>query len=256
MRLDASGNLGIGTSSPGSRLDVVGGGLGVGNGTIKTVVSYTTEGIVGTTSNHALILYANNAERARITSGGVLCVGTTATNSADCVSLSSSSISDTNTGLLTVRSQKSGDAADCLASFVKFSNTTTTSQIFIRFGVDQYNNGSGQITANGAGQAAFGAFSDSRLKENIAELPSQWGSIKALRPVEFDYIKSEGGGHQIGFIAQEFEEVYPDAVGERADGMKTLTGWSKTDARLTKALQEAMTRIEQLEAKVATLESK
>jgi hypothetical protein len=94
------------------------------------------------------------------------------------------------------------------------------------------------------------------LKENIAELPSQWGSIKALRPVEFDYIKSEGGGHQIGFIAQEFEEVYPDAVGERADGMKTLTGWSKTDARLTKALQEAMARIEQLEAKVAALESK
>jgi hypothetical protein len=57
-------------------LDVVGGGLGVGNGTIKTVVSYTTEGIVGTTSNHALLLYANNAERARIDSSGNLGIGT------------------------------------------------------------------------------------------------------------------------------------------------------------------------------------
>jgi hypothetical protein len=52
--------------------------LGVGNGTIKTVISYATEGIVGTTSNHALLLYANNAERARITSGGNFGIGTTA----------------------------------------------------------------------------------------------------------------------------------------------------------------------------------
>ena len=78
----------------------------------------------------------------------------------------------------------------------------------------------------------------------------------ALRPVEFDYIESEGGGHQISFIAQEFEEIYPDAVGERADGMKTLTGWGKTEARLVKALQEQQALIETLTARVASLESK
>jgi hypothetical protein len=250
------GNLGIGTSSPGERLDVVGGALGVGNGTIKTVVSYATEGIVGTISNHALLLFANNAERARITSGGVLCVGTTATNNADCVSLSSSTIGSTNVGLLTVKSQKSGDEADCIASFIKFSSTNTTSQVFIRFGIDQYNAGSGQINANGSSQAAFGSFSDRRLKDNIVDLASQWGSIKALRPVEFDYIASEGGGHQLGFIAQEVKEVYPDLVGERADKMLTLSGMGKNEARLIKALQEAMARIEQLEAKFAALESK
>jgi hypothetical protein len=98
--------------------------------------------------------------------------------------------------------------------------------------------GSGQINANGASQAAFGSFSDSRLKENIVNLPSQLDKICSLRPVEFDYIESEGGGHQIGFIAQEIQNIYPDSVGTRDDGMLTVTGWNKTEAILVKAIQE------------------
>jgi hypothetical protein len=114
---------------------------------------------------------------------------------------------------------------------------------------------SGQINANGANQAAFGSWSDLRLKQNIADLPSQLSNIMALRPVEFDYIASEGGGHQIGFIAQEMQDVYPDVVGERApDGMLTITGWSKTEARLVKAMQEQQEIINDLRARVARLE--
>jgi hypothetical protein len=277
MTLDASGNLGIGTSSPTVPLEVQSnsGGTGViirgrasansgtlrfyaNNGTTQQAKFEANDSTVevGSITNVPLLLLSNGTERARITSGGVLCVGTTATNNADCVSLRSSTIGNTNVGLLTVVSGKSGDAADCLASFVKFSNTNTTSQVFIKFGIDQYNSGSGQINANGASQAAFGSFSDRRLKDNIVDLASQWGSIKALRPVEFDYIASEGGGHQLGFIAQEVKEVYPDLVGERADKMLTLSGMGKNEARLIKALQEAMARIEQLEAKFAALESK
>jgi hypothetical protein len=266
-RIDSSGNLLVGKTTAGT-LASGGRGLIEVNGSSDSAITLnaggTTYGYLYTSASefrvanitsNPILFYTNNTERARITSGGVLCVGTTSTQSADCISLRSSTITSSNVGLLAINSGKSGDDADCLLSIVKYSNTNTTSQVFVKFGIDQYNSGSGQINANGGGQAAFGAFSDRRLKENIVDLPSQWSNIKALRPVEFDYIASEGGGHQISFVAQEFEEIYPDAVGERSDGMKTLTGWGKTEARLIKALQEAMTRIEELEAKVAALES-
>jgi hypothetical protein len=198
--------------------------------------------------NSYLSLRTGATERARISSGGDLLVGTTSSTARLTVKPSS--------GLAIGTSGYSGDLTVAGIEVSKFDNDTTTSQVLMRFAVNNGGAGQGQINANGALTAAFGTYSDKRLKENIVDLPPQLSNIMALRPVEFDYIASEGGGHQIGFIAQEFEEVYPDAIGERADGMKTLTGWSKTDARLIKALQEAMARIEQLEAKFAALETK
>ena len=142
-----------------------------------------------------------------------------------------------------------------IAAFSTGSSNTSTSNVLLRFGSNGYAAGQGMITANGAGAATFSAFSDRSLKENIADLPSQLANIMALRPVEFDYIESEGGGHQTGFIAQEVEEIYPDIVGENDDGIKMLAGFDKTTARLVKALQEAITKIETLETKVAALEA-
>jgi hypothetical protein len=153
----------------------------------------------------------------------------------------------------------------CAAAFATAATTTGTANVLIKFGINNYNSGSGQINANGSGQCAFGTFSDERLKENITNLPSQWDNIKNLRPVEFDFIESQGGEHQVGFIAQEFETVYPDSVASQPmfvganahsdEERLTITGWSKTEARLVKALQEAIAKIETLEAKVAALEA-
>ena len=69
-----------------------------------------------------------------------------------------------------------------------------------------------------------------------------------MRPVEFDY--KDGSGHQIGFVAQEMQEIYSDAVGER-DGFLTVTGWSKTEARLVSAIKELAAKVQALEAKLA-----
>jgi hypothetical protein len=190
------------------------------------------------------IIFTNmygGSERMRIDSSGNLLVGTT--NSEGRLNLKTASAS----AIALVTRGVSGDVGAEHIAIIKFDNNTTSSQTFVKFYVNDGNQGSGQIVANGASQAAFAAFSDARLKENIADLPAQLDNILALRPVEFDYIESEGGGHQIGFIAQEIEQVFPDAVGEREDGMKMVAGWTKTEAILVKAIQELTARVAQLE---------
>ena len=148
------------------------------------------------------------------------------------------------------RSPSSGDVANAGMSVIKVDNNTTTSQIFFKFLINNAAAGSGQINANGASAAAFGSYSDARLKENIVPLPSQLDNIMALKPCEFDY--KDGAGHQIGFIAQEMQEVYPDVVGEDSSEEKILmiTGWSKTEARLVKAIQELKAEIDELKARL------
>ena len=121
-------------------------------------------------------------------------------------------------------------------TIIKNDNNTTTSQCFQRFAIDNGNAASGQINANGASQAAFGTWSDIRLKENIVNLPNQLQNILALRTVEFDY--KNGKGHNIGFIAQEIQNIYPDSVNEDINGYLMVTGWNKTEAILVKAIQE------------------
>jgi len=277
MRIDSSGNVGIGTTSPSTKLHLaVAGSLGVQaqnttNGgsayfQARTGVGSTyygqdaTGGYLLTDYAAPLLFYTNNTERARITSGGEFLVGTTTADGARIRAIGSST--NDNVGIFSVTNENTAAAA-CAASFVTATNSTATSNVLVKFGVNSYISGSGQINANGNQACAFGTFSDRRIKENIEDLPSQLNNILALRPVEFDFIESQGGGHQIGFIAQEFEEVYPDAVGEAEDGIKTLTGWDKTSARLVKAIQELKAindaqaqRIETLEANNAALEAR
>jgi len=273
MKLDASGNLYLASAGTGSRYLLINanntyagvfnlqageGSTGFGGGVVMYGHSHATYpgGVWIGRSNGSTgpIMFGSGGngpgtEQARITSGGVLMVGTTGlpAGNGTAMSLAGSSAA--------ARIYGTTDGTGAL--YVdKSTNTSTTAQVFVQFTINAQTIGSGQINANGASQAAFGSFSDRRLKDNIVDLASQWGSIKALRPVEFDYIASEGGGHQLGFIAQEVKEVYPDLVGERADKMLTLSGMGKNEARLIKALQEAMARIEQLEAKFAALEPK
>jgi hypothetical protein len=130
----------------------------------------------------------------------------------------------------------------------KGANDTTTSNKLITFEINNGASGSGQINANGANACAFGSYSDARLKHNIVPLAGELAKVLALNPVEFDW---KTGGHQVGFIAQEIEEVYPDAVNYigKTEEMKTVTGWDKTTARLVKAIQELEARLAALEAR-------
>lgn len=146
----------------------------------------------------------------------------------------------------------SGDTTYHAINIGKFDNDSTTSQRFVAFITNNNASGSGQINANGADAAAFGTYSDVRLKENITDLPSQLAAICSLRPVEFDY--KSGSGHQLGFIAQEVQEIYPDLIGQGDGGFLTLSDLNKNDARMIKAFQELCCKVEALEARVAVLE--
>jgi hypothetical protein len=199
------------------------------------------------TSNNTV----NGITRLRISSTGNILINTT--TDAGGARLTAQSLNGASTRAIAAISRTAGDESVGPLWVSKQTTTNTTSQAFAQFVINDGATASGQINANGASQAAFGSYSDARLKENIENIPPQLANIMSLRPVEFDYI--DGSGHQIGFVAQEMQQIYPDAVGERTDGMLTVTGWSKTEARLVKALQEACSKIDALEARIAALEA-
>jgi hypothetical protein len=137
---------------------------------------------------------------------------------------------------------------------IKAGSTASTSQVYVSFSYNSGSNGNGAIAGNGDSQATFISTSDARLKENIVNLPSQLSNIMALRPVEFDYKASKG--HQIGFIAQEVREIYPDLVSESSDGYLTLAGLDKNSSRLIKAIQELKALVDAQAVRIAALEAK
>jgi hypothetical protein len=184
-------------------------------------------------------------ERMRLLSGGTLVVGNTVSVQGSIIEATSSSAS---VPAMLARVNANSDESQWAFQTQKKTSTNTTAQIFVRFLINDGATPSGYITANGANAATFTSSSDARLKENIVDLPSQLANILALQPVEFDYI--DGSGSQIGFIAQQMQTVYPDSVSEGPDGMLRIGGWSKTEARLVKAIQEQQAIIEQLKAKV------
>jgi hypothetical protein len=113
---------------------------------------------------------------------------------------------------------------------------------------------------------SYGQISDVKLKENIVNASSQWDDIKGVQVRNFNF--KEETGHpthtQIGVVAQELETVSPGLVYDTPDvdadrndlGTVTKTvNYSVLYMKAVKALQEAMDRIETLEAKVAALEA-
>jgi len=117
---------------------------------------------------------------------------------------------------------------------------------------------------------SYGSSSDSRIKENIVDATSQWDDIKNIKVRKYNFRTGNGfqTHTQIGVIAQELESVSPglvitapakegdtteDASGNVLTTRKTVS-YSVLYMKAVKALQEAMTRIETLEAKVDALE--
>jgi hypothetical protein len=113
---------------------------------------------------------------------------------------------------------------------------------------------------------SYGAISDLKLKENIADAASQWDDIKAVRVRKYS-MKSDNASeaNRLGVIAQELEAsgmggLVKEAIDRDADNVDLGTTtkqvkYSVLYMKAIKALQEAIDRIETLEEKVATLEA-
>jgi len=113
---------------------------------------------------------------------------------------------------------------------------------------------------------SYGALSDVKLKENIVNASSQWDDLKAIQIRNYNLKESTGQQThtQLGVVAQEVELVSPGLVSESpdldADGndLGTVTksvNYSVLYMKAVKALQEAIAKIETLEARVTTLEA-
>ena len=161
-------------------------------------------------------------------------------------------------------------------SYHTFARAHNTAAVIRCFG----NNGEFRTIGNGNAQNtnnSYGSLSDIELKENIVDANSQLNDIKALKIRSYNFKESTGYNthKQIGVVAQELEasglnglvETNPDELYIAGDeipdgknigdvkekGYKTVK-YSVLYMKAIKALQEAIAKIETLEAKVSALE--
>ena len=276
MRIDSSGNVGIGTTSPDVNLDVTKTSDGVAarfqrssGGGIVDIETYNGIGGIGTSDNIPFRLNTNNTERARITSDGDVYVGTTTGGAG----ADSNGFLVLSNGLLSIR-RDSGTAMilrrwSSNGEIVTFRNTS--------------NSDVGNITTT-ASTTAYNTSSDYRLKEAIAPMTGALAKVALLKPVTYKW-KIDGSDGQ-GFIAHELAEVVPgcvsgekDAVGEQdyevTPAVKDEEGNTITEAvmgtriapvyqgidtsflvaTLTAAIQEQQALITALTTRITALES-
>jgi hypothetical protein len=264
MRVDSSGNLGVGTSSPGAKLHLGGSadqsfqlnGSGtaafVGTSTAVAQISSNRNPTTGaiydvnravsyinleaSSGNGNIQFYTtatnnvNATERARIDSSGNLLVGTASTGF----------INDngfTKEGASVIQRHVSGTGSGTAYTWFTLNATAI-----------------GSITQNGTTAVAYNTSSDYRLKENIQPMVGALDKIAILNPVTYTW-KADGSDGQ-GFIAHELQAVVPDCVTGEKDAVDETgnpqyqgVDTSFLVATLVKAIQELTARVAELEAK-------
>ncbi len=118
----------------------------------------------------------------------------------------------------------------------------------------------GDIRINGS-TTSYNSYSDYRLKENVVPLTDPITRLKTLKPYRFNFIASPDITLD-GFFAHEVSPAVAEAVGGEKDKVDKdgnvvpqALDMAKLVPLLTASLQEAITEIETLKAKVAALES-
>lgn len=253
VRVTSAGNVGIGTSSPGYKLDVqLGSSVNAqvkntgasGYAQWKTVSPTTTVnfgsdsngGYMETVGAYSNLFYTNGSERMRIDSSGNVLVGT-----------DTASTSNTNSLWFQPSVGK---------GLFQHINGTATGTGYLAF---IYNNSQiGSITQNGTTATAYNTSSDYRLKENVQPMVGALDTIAQLKPVTYNWIADGSNGQ--GFIAHELQAVVPDcvtgekdAVDEEGNPLYQGIDTSFLVATLTAAIQEQQVLIQSQAAAISSL---
>lgn len=282
--VDASGNVGIGTSSPQRALNVVANSssTSIGGSTAVAQIGNSNSSALGLTAgielfasaapssgnenrsagiygvyesynasgNAGALSFATNpagttsvVERMRITSNGAICVGTSGPGIGNSIGTSI----------------ESGPSADNARISVNHSSSSSNGSYYMQFGYA----GSliGRIEQSSTSSVSYITSSDYRLKENIGPIYDAANRVMRLKPCRFNF-KIEPNNVVEGFIAHEVQEIVPqaasgvkDAVDEDGNIIPQGIDQSKLVPLLTAALQEALTKIDALETRIATLEA-
>ena len=229
IAIAAGGNVGIGTASPTGLLTLGTGTFSAAAANTSALYTSTTAGLVAVADGLLLVDRAG-ADVFKVDSSGNLLVGTT------------SQINSTKTGI------SASSTTNCLGLqnannnnyFITALNSSSTEVFRVAGDGDVVN------TNN-----SYGALSDERLKSNIVDASSQIDDIMAVQVRS--YTLNETGDRHIGVVAQELEASGMSGLVKTDDeGIKSVK-YSVLYMKAIKALQEAVTRIETLEAEVAAL---
>ncbi len=259
MRIDSSGKVGIGVSSPAATLHLSDSNHGIAAGYVGGTLpnsagiytsSSTTHGqaygslIVQARadySGYGIAFRASNAERMRVhPSGHIFFNGMT--------SLTASS---TNKGVVCEEFSTHGRVNI-------HAKTNAGNQVAIGFYHSGSNVGGIYYTSSAT---TYSTSSDYRLKENVVDLDGAIDRVKELLPKRFNFIV-DADTTVDGFLAHEAQTVVPEAVtgthnevDNDGNAVMQSIDQSKLVPLLTAALQEAIAKIETLETKVAALEA-
>jgi hypothetical protein len=267
-----TGNVGIGTSSPDSKLHV------------KSTVDNTTNGLTleydigtayksrvftrgnnlnisadtGNTGGGILFLTAGGTERASITSSGNLLVGATSTVDSERLNVTQSG----QFPIIYANNTNSSNAYGIRANLATYF-FNTTSFLFdgiefsnLRFRV--YSNGGiGNYSGNDVN------LSDQREKKNIELAPNYLDKICQIPVKTFLYINQTDTQKTLGVVAQDVQAIAPEFVdetdwSENADGSKMRLSIYQTDLQyaLMKAIQELKAIVDTQAAEIAALKAK
>ena len=281
---DANNRVGIGTASPSTTLHVDGSILANDSVTIGDGGEYVA-GSIYSDANWGMIFrakqaspaqadfrWANSAdtERMRIDSSGNVGIGTTSPTSELHVVgtiYATGNISGSHTGYLnatgysTTGQPSAPIMTHATGSTPAYSSTGTSdnTRYHMRFSSPSYANIGGIYVHQG--NTYYTNYSDYRLKDNVAPLTNASDIVANLNPVSYTMRYNPETTH-IGFLAHELQEHIPSAVGGTKDEVDDEgnpvyqnVDLSKMIPVLTAALQEALTTIDDLTARIEALEA-